>query len=265
MLKQLITTKKQANAIAGTLGKPSKMPGMSYGLPANEGGFVEAICFDKGWNIPDQYGCQIGKLLSKLSGTVCSKCYADERANYGYPSVQIAQTKRLVGLSDPMWTNAMVYLIDHQFDKLFSEALTDWIDYSFCNGLDWTIQHCERLANHDVAFFRWHDSGDIIDHKHLEKIALVASLTPYLSHWLPTRETKLVQTFNGIVPSNLLIRHSAHRVDKSIASKVLHCSSVSLNKPSIGVDCSAPLNFNECGDCRRCWSHDVKEITYPQH
>ena len=265
MLKQIIKTKKQANNIAGTLGKPSKMPGMSYGLPANNGSFVEKICKAKGWKIPEQYGCQIGKLLAKLKGTVCSSCYADEKANYGYPSVQIAQTKRLVGLTDTLWVEAMVFLIDRQFDKTFNEALVNWIDYSFCNDLKWNIEQCETMAMHDVAFFRWHDSGDIINHEHLEKICLVASFTPYLAHWIPTRETKLVNTFTGIVPSNLLIRHSAHKVDMSISSKVAHCSSVSFNKPSIGVDCSAPTYFNECGTCRKCWSYDVSEVTYPIH
>ena len=50
-----ITTLKQAEAITGSLGKPSKMPGMSYGLTASNAGFVPAICKQRGLPVPLQY------------------------------------------------------------------------------------------------------------------------------------------------------------------------------------------------------------------
>jgi hypothetical protein len=43
-----ITTLKQATAITGSLGSPSKMPGNSSGLPASNAGFVPAICKQRG-------------------------------------------------------------------------------------------------------------------------------------------------------------------------------------------------------------------------
>jgi hypothetical protein len=44
------------------------------------------------------------------------------------------------------------------------------------------------LASKKANVFRWHDSGDVQDLKHLAKIFKVARLTPNIKHWLPTRE-----------------------------------------------------------------------------
>lgn len=83
-------SKKQAEAIVGTLGKPSKMPGLSYGIPASS--------------------CKVGQKLATIKGSVCSNCYA-LKGFYVMPSVKQAQQKRLNSLTHPMWTDAMTYLI----------------------------------------------------------------------------------------------------------------------------------------------------------
>ena len=66
-------TAKLAESIAGSLGRPSKMPGLSYGISARL--------------------CNVGQQLAKIPGSVCSGCYA-LKANYQYPSVQSAHDKR---------------------------------------------------------------------------------------------------------------------------------------------------------------------------
>lgn len=83
-------TKAGAERIAGTLGKPSKMPGRAYGLPAT--------------------ACKIGSKLAAVPGSVCHKCYA-LKGNYQYPSVQTAQARRLASLDRPQWEDALTYLI----------------------------------------------------------------------------------------------------------------------------------------------------------
>lgn len=80
-------TLKRAREIAGTLGKPSKMPGLSYGISA--------------------HGCITGAKLAKVPGSVCHGCYA-LKANYSYPSVQAAHAKRGASLEHPEWVQAMV-------------------------------------------------------------------------------------------------------------------------------------------------------------
>jgi hypothetical protein len=90
MQTQSKLTLKAARDIAGTLGKPSKMPGLSYGISAKD--------------------CITGAKLAKIEGTVCHGCYA-LKANYSYPSVQKAHIKRGSSLSHPLWANAMVTMI----------------------------------------------------------------------------------------------------------------------------------------------------------
>lgn len=98
MLTGKITTLKAAQAIAGSLGKPSKMPGYAYGISASL--------------------CKTGQKLAKLEGSVCSDCYAC-KANYKYPSVVSAHNKRLSNLATQAWIDAMVFMISKTGDTYF--------------------------------------------------------------------------------------------------------------------------------------------------
>lgn len=89
---------KTAKLIAGSLGKPSKMPGLSYGISAQL--------------------CNVGAKLAKIVGSVCHGCYA-LKANYKYPSVMQAHAKRFEGLSDVSWSNAMIKSISASGDTYF--------------------------------------------------------------------------------------------------------------------------------------------------
>ena len=83
-------TRTAANAIAGSLGNPSKMPGTAYGLSA--------------------HACITGSKLAKIEGSVCHGCYAMGN-NYQYPSVKAAHAKRIEGILHPMWVQSMVTLL----------------------------------------------------------------------------------------------------------------------------------------------------------
>jgi hypothetical protein len=89
---------KLATAIAGTLGKPSKMPGLSYGISAKL--------------------CNVGAKLAKVPGSVCAGCYA-LKANYQYPSVRQAHEKRAAGLSSVSWADSMIKLIGRSGETYF--------------------------------------------------------------------------------------------------------------------------------------------------
>lgn len=89
---------KTAKLIAGSLGKPSKMPGLSYGISAQL--------------------CNVGAKLAKVVGSVCHGCYA-LKANYKYPSVIQAHAKRYEGLSNVSWSNSMIKLIEHSKETYF--------------------------------------------------------------------------------------------------------------------------------------------------
>jgi hypothetical protein len=206
-----VSTLKQARAIAGTLGKPSKMPGMAYGLPAASATWVPEVCKQRGLPIPPQMGCPIGSKLAQCKGTVCNVCYA--------------------------------WFFAHE------ERMPTKIE----------IKQLEIDANHDVAFFRWHDSGDILGAWHLALIIQVCELTPYLHHWLPTRETATVVKYKGAIPSNLVIRHSAHRVDAPAPKRVRNTSTVSSGSD---YTCPAPRQDDMCLTCRKCWTATVANTSY---
>jgi len=85
---------KEAKAITGSMTRTSKMPGLSYSLPAWE--------------------CQVGAKLRKVKNSVCSGCYALKGNYTRYPAIKAAQYYRLASLMDPRWIPAMVTQIKRQ-------------------------------------------------------------------------------------------------------------------------------------------------------
>ncbi len=205
----MIQTKKCALEIVGGISRPSKMPGLSIGLPAN--------------------ACKVGAKLRKVSGSVCEKCYT-HKGMYSFPVVQQAQARRLKALTDPLWVESMIKLITGQ-------------DY-----------------------FRWHDSGDIQNTKHLANIIQVCLATPKTHHWMPTKEKAIITRWkkkNGDFPPNLVVRLSAPMI--GLASKDGgNTSTVHISKP-FGHACPAPTQGGICGSCRACWDSSVKNVSYAQH
>ena len=84
--------------IGGSLGKVSKMPGLSYGISA--------------------HACITGSKLVTVPGSVCFSCYA-MKGQYIYNSVHTAHKRRLASITGPHWTAAMVFLIGRSKEKYF--------------------------------------------------------------------------------------------------------------------------------------------------
>ena len=74
--------------------RTSKMPGLSYSLPAWE--------------------CQTGAKLRKVPGTPCFGCYALKGNYIRYPAIKKAQYYRLASLVHDSWIMAMVSQIKRQ-------------------------------------------------------------------------------------------------------------------------------------------------------
>jgi hypothetical protein len=188
------------------------------------------------YNLP-ALECKVGSKLRLVEGSVCWKCYA-LKGRYMFPNVQNALYKRLdLMRNNPNWISAMAWLINWYGKK--------------------------------TSYFRWHDSGDVQDMKHLKKIVKVAKLTPTVKHWLPTREAKIVKEYTkeyGDFPSNLIVRISATMIDGKPHSFHKHTSTVVVKSES-AIDWVCPSNKqdNECKDCRACWDKDVKDVAYIQH
>lgn len=228
--------KREATAIAGSLGYPSKMPGTSYGIPAQ--------------------ACIAGAKLARVAGSTCSNCYA-LRGNYIFPSVKKSQARRLEAVRHESFVEAMVLLLTAAHAKGRNPKTGRPMD----------------------KFHRWHDSGDLQSRDHLARICAVARATPWLQHWLPTREGGIALAFvrdGGTIPANLTIRLSATMVDDRIPPKAWPLTSTVHSDrtrdargrfmPKVrGTKCIAPAQDNNCGACRACWSRDVANTSYRQH
>jgi len=85
---------KEAVKITGSMTRTSKMPGLSYSLPA--------------------WACQTGAKLRKVPGTPCHGCYALKGNYIRYPAIKKAQYYRLASLDRDSWVTAMVAQIKRQ-------------------------------------------------------------------------------------------------------------------------------------------------------
>ena len=85
---------KAAKQITDSLTRTSKMPGLSYSLPAWE--------------------CKTGSKLRKIKGSVCASCYALKGNYTRYPDIKAAQYRRLKAIEHPQWVEAMAAQIKRQ-------------------------------------------------------------------------------------------------------------------------------------------------------
>lgn len=190
----------------------------------------------KSYSLPT-VACITGFKMAKIPGSICNTCYANKGNYLAYQNnIEPAQHARLYSLHDALWVDAMVAHI----------------------GAD--------------KYFRWHDSGDLQGLWHLEKIALVAQLTPNCKHWLPTREYSMVKSYiakHGALPANLIVRLSAMYVDKlvTIPASLQGQANVTVSNvhtiTPMGLECQAPKNKGKCGECRACWS--TEPVSYKAH
>ena len=179
-----------------------------------------------GWSIGiPAKECKTGSKLRDVKDSVCYDCYA-LKGCYVFKVVQDAQYRRLAAIYTAPWVEAMAYLINSKKPDVF----------------------------------RWHDSGDVQDLEHLNKIFEVCRLTPSKRHWMPTREAWIKDHLDR-APSNLVIRFSAPMVDQSAPASWPNTSTV----VTAGATCPSAQQGNECKDCRNCWNKDIKNISYGQH
>ena len=145
--------------------------------------------------------------------------------------------KRFQSLTHPLWVDAMTFLINKKEKS---------------------------------GVFRWHDSGDIQDLEHLQKIVQIAENLPHIKFWLPTREYGIVSDYVEKIakefPENLCIRLSAYMIDGKTPDSLAKRLGVQVSGVTKeGFTCPAPKQNNSCADCRACWDRSVYCINYKQH
>lgn len=90
------TKKTDAEIAIGGFSDTSKMPWLSYSIPASR--------------------CQVGGRLVLVKGSVCEKCYA-LKGKYAVPNVDAALERRFSSLSDPFWVPNFVTALRERMAK----------------------------------------------------------------------------------------------------------------------------------------------------
>jgi hypothetical protein len=216
---------RQAIAIAGPLGYPSKMPGTSYGIAAS--------------------ACITGAKLSQIPGSVCHGCYA-LKANYLYPSVVMGHAKRLAGIADPRWTAAMVHQLKVAHARgtgrlgAFSKGWHRWHDSGDVQSVEHLTKICavaaltpwcrHWLPTRELGIVQTYVAkGGIVPRNLVIRVSATMVDGPATKAW---------PTTSGV--------HSSKR-------------------PKTGRACPAPSQEGKCQDCRACWNPRVKHVSYHLH
>lgn len=213
--------------IIGSLSTPSKMPWYGFSTSA--------------------FDCQTGSKLRQIEGSICSKCYAC-KGQYSFPNVRVAHDKRMTGTKHPDFVEAMTLVLT----KLYQRGKK-------------TYKYKGKIIKENR--FRWHDSGDIQSLEHLEKINQIALNTPFLDHWLPSKEYGYVNEFikkHKTFAPNLTVRMSATMIGQSFEKPPMGLPFSTVDAKEGVVQCIAPKQNNKCLDCRMCWDKD-KNVNYKAH
>jgi len=221
-------TYPEAYQIIGGISKPSKMPGTSWSISAFE--------------------CGTGQKLRQIPGSVCEKCYACKGA-YLWPNTKNALQRRLDGVSHPQFEEAFILVLQTLYNGRRNTYKRDGVDV--------------KENRH-----RWFDSGDLQSAAMLHTLNRIALATPYLDHWLPTKEPGYVNQFRkegGIIAPNLIIRVSNPMVGQAFKSQPQGLNTSTVGVDSATIHCIAPQQDGKCLDCRQCWDKTIPNVNYHIH
>jgi hypothetical protein len=185
-------------------------------------------CFAWGLSVAH---CRMGSVLAHMENTTCSACYA-RKGNYRRLHVQEKLAQRYRGLLHPLWTPSMIFLVRWYAGR----------------------------------YFRWFDTGDLQGDNHLRNIYTVCRHTPWVRHWLPTRENSVLRTCSEEIPVNLTVRLSAVHIDGPPPDWWDITSTVFTAQPQPGsFRCPSRQQGNRCRNCRACWQPQIQDVAYPLH
>ena len=225
-----LLTLKEAHLIAGSLGKPSKMPGYSYGLDAKK--------------------CHRGSKMAKVPGSICSGCFALKNFYATWKPALIARERRHEGIVRPRWVDAMVRLIEHYCNP--PNDYFRWHDSGDLQGL-WHLARIVRVCQRTSQVKHW------LPTREYEMVSEFLAAGGVIPNNLTIRLSALMIDAEPVVPPEL-----AHLPTSTVHTAGKGTGKIVAGKGSI--ECRAiELRDNQCGDCRACWNRQVTSVSYPQH
>tara|TARA_B100002019_G_C21268245_1_gene600639 strand:- start:660 stop:1397 length:738 start_codon:yes stop_codon:yes gene_type:complete len=195
--------------------------------------------------------CNVGSGLNDNPNSVChsKNCYA-KNGTFRFPSV----VKKLLANMQLLKTPEFV------------QTLVDEINKTRCR------------------YFRWFDSGDVSNKDEAMKVLFVCMLTPYVKHWIPTKETKHfrnaekdMRKVHNYDLHNAVIRYSSHLIDQApieldgvvnTSTVYTHIDSPALRRKPTDYICrvydldDTGERGKSCGTCDACWNPSVSNISY---
>jgi hypothetical protein len=230
-LPMLMTT-KEAEAIAGALGHPSKMPGHSYGISAQK--------------------CQTGAKLRGVPGSVCSGCYAMTDWYRSWRPLLQGHERRWNGLRHPRWVDAMVSMIARACQP--PDNFFRWHDSGDLQGL-WHLENIVAVCERTPEVRHWLPTREY----GFVEAFLASGKTPPEN--LVIRLSAHMIDAEPVVPAALVGMPTS-----AVASVPFSSSGVRVVEGKGSIECRAvESRDNKCGDCRACWDARVVCVTYPQH
>ena len=213
--------------LVGGMSTPSKMPCLSYGLPAEE--------------------CITGNKLRHKDNTPCAVCYAFRNA-YTWPNVKTAQYRRLYTYTNPEWRTAIADILNYYLGKRGPENYSyfRWFDSGDLQDISHLFM-IEQVAVLTPRIKHW-----LPTHEY-----------PILAQ----RDSKACQFIDKpdnlvVRPSAVYMDQDLPAWRK----RGYPISTVTRDKDPIGFACPAHKQDNKCGDCRACWEPEKYPIiSYWKH
>ena len=184
--------------------------------------------------IPAREACPRGGVLATIKGTVCYGCYAAKGLD-ALPTAARAKQVR--------WDTIQTCLASPTLRELWLEAF--------------------EVAMRKEEYFRWHSAGDLFSAEYAELVAEACKRTPWVKHWIPTREKRYYSHFEWL--NNVVFRVSDDMIDQQTNKHTGHTSGVHTAQPARGIECASYDNDGKCGDCRACWDPNVDHVSYRVH
>lgn len=228
----MLMTVKEAEAIAGRLGHPSKMPGYSYGISAQR--------------------CITGGKLVNIPGSVCASCYARTNWYRSWKPLLQGHQRRWDGLRHPRWVDAMVTMIAGACRP--PNDYFRWHDSGDLQGL-WHLRNITDVCGRTPEVRHWLPTREIPT---VQRFIATGNVIPAN---LVIRLSAMMIDSEPVVPPDL-----AHFATSAVASVPYSSSKFRIVEGKGSIECRAvETRDNKCGECRACWDARVTCVTYPQH
>lgn len=222
-------TSQQAAAIAGTLGRPSKMPGAAYGI--------------------DAFQCRVGGKLSDDPESTCHGCYAKRNFYRYWHAAVAARAKRHAAVHHRYWIEAMIVLILEYIEN-GGEPAFRWHDSGDIVA-PWHLAAICAVAEATPNVRHWLPTREYEDVK--TYLGAGGKIPPNLTVRLSAHYVGKAAD----VPAELahLTTSTTHRMgEKPPVQKkgAIVCHAI-----------DSPVNM--CRKCRACWDPRVTNVSYRMH